>query len=178
MNLREIRLLGSLTSDSWYDKDITNMVTNIVLIGILFLNILLLLGLLYCYQKVVTISHAVVDFITPQSEGQPSKLALVGERFGDMVARSLTAQIKSTFMGKQSGDVRALKAVEGDIAVDMANNSSLGGILQAFPTLSKSLRRNPQLFDLAMGVLSSKFKGVGGNGGNSKVTSSSPKFNF
>jgi len=95
----------------------------------------------------------VLDFITPAAEGQPSALAGVVESVASMFARATTAQIKASLMGIESGATRAQKAIDGDIAVDLAGQLPLGSLLESFPTLRKTLKRNPQLLDLAMGAL-------------------------
>jgi hypothetical protein len=145
--------------------------TNILLFAILFLLILVCGVSAYFLFKLSRIIRA---FIIPTGESEPSPLAKTIDAASIIVARSLVAQLKTTFMGKQSGEVRGEHAVQGDMALDVANQSPLGSILTAFPSLGKSMRRNPQLLDLAMGV-ASKYMGKVSTGGNGS-SSSQPKF--
>lgn len=152
--------------------------TNIILILILLTQSLLLIGSILLFVKLRhvydDILASILDFIVPPSDAQPSKLAKAVDVACSMVARAITVQLKTTLMGMESGISRAMKGVEGDITEDMAGQTPLGGILQAFPKLSKTLRRNPQLLDLALGALSKI-------GGNSRVTSGNgekPKFHL
>jgi hypothetical protein len=109
------------------------------------------------YRK---IKRLALDFIVPKTPGEPSSLANSIDAISVIVARAFVAQLKTTFMGMQSGDKRAEQAIQGDIALDVAgSNPMLSGILAAFPHLSKTLRRNPALLDTAMGILSKMGKG-------------------
>jgi len=154
--------------------------TNTLLIAIIVINFLLLAFFLFVGYKVFTVFRQFVGFITPEGEGKPSPLANFIQAGADIVSRTLVMQAKATFMGKQSGDSRAMKAIEGDVAQDMISGASpmLGGLLQSFPSLSKTLRRNPGLADMALQFLASK---MGGNKGVSvpgNGTSESPRFNL
>lgn len=150
---------------------------NILLALILVLFLVNIALIVFAFKKIASVYSQFRDFITPTKEGELSPAAQVGSALADMLARSLVAQIKSTFMGKQSGAVRAENAVAGDIAEDMVNQQLplAGAVLDSFPTLKKTLRRNPALLDFAL----SKLSGMGGNGavlagkGNN---SQSPKF--
>lgn len=151
------------------------MLLNIVLL--VFLGLILSgIGVIafVFYRKYRYIEQVILGFITPESEGKPSPLATSLDVVAQMFARAITAQIKTTLMGLESGLVRGEKAVQGDIAVDLAGQTPLAGLLGAFPTLKKSLRRNPGLLDMALPVLASlagKATSPGGNG-----SSGSPKF--
>ena len=114
-------------------------------------------------------------FISPAGENQPSALAQTVSAGADMLARSIIALAKATFMGKQSGQVRGEQAVMSDIVQDVATqaNPLLGGLLTQFPALSKTLKRNPALMDFAL----SKLAGMGGNG-HKTASGESPKFNL
>jgi len=139
------------------------MLTNILLIAII-----LILGLaLACSLAVFNrLKQIITDFITPVEPDKPSQLANVTEVVAGMFGRAITAQIKTTLMGMESGASRALKAVEGDIALDRTSQSPLAGLLGSFPTLRKSIRRNPQLLDVALGVISDMASRKAGSGSN------------
>lgn len=150
---------------------------NILLTCILAVNLGIGSLLLIALVKARNVASLFYDFITPPKEGEHSAAALAGDALAIMFARAMAAQLKTTFMGMQSGLVRGQKALEGDIAEGIAEKSPLAmAAMTAFPALRKSLRRNPQLLDTAMqllGGLSAKGSGSSpaGNGGK-------PKFNL
>lgn len=103
--------------------------------------------------------------ITPEAEGKPSQLGMITEATAVIFGRAITAQIKTTLMGMESGVIRAQKAVEGDIAQDLAGQSPIAGLLASFPHLSKTLKRNPALMGVAEMALSKLIsKNNGGSG--------------
>jgi len=121
------------------------------------------------------IKSALTEFITPPEPDKPSQLGLVTDAAASMLARAVVAQAKTTFMGVSSGAVRAEQAVKGDIALDLAGqNPLLGTILASFPHLGKTLKRNPQLIDIALNYLQSHANP--GSNGQHQPVSSSPKF--
>lgn len=154
---------------------------NILLAAILITNLTILAGLAVAFVKISGIYRQFMEFITPQAENQPSALADTISKVSDMVARSLVAQVKSTFMGIQSGDVRGSKAIDADMAIDAVSqvNPAIGAVLSQFPALKKTLRRNPALLDLALNKLTQKTNTTAviaqpsGSNGHDKV-----RFNF
>lgn len=122
---------------------------NIVLIVLLAVNTLFLA---YFVRQFIVSRRIFRDFITSPGENEASPFAELISTVSDVFSRSMAATAKATFMGKQSGDSRAEAAVEADIAEDLlaAKNPLLAAALQSFPTLKKSLRRNPQLVDIAV----------------------------
>lgn len=130
-----------------------------IIIALLSVLILLVAGSFYlAYRKIRSIQATFTAFITPADEKTPSPLAKTTEIFSDMVARSIMAQAKTFMMGLQSGQKRAETALQGDIVDDMANQSGnpLGAVLSSFPAVKKTLRRNPQLMDMALSYLSKR----------------------
>jgi hypothetical protein len=124
---------------------------NILLGAILVLNIAVIVAVALIYRK---ISRVFAQFITPVSDSQPSPLAMLIDNIATMFSRSIVMQAKASFMGIQSGQKRAETAIAGDIAEGMVSQSPLGGLLNSFPALKKTLRRNPQLIDMAMQFMS------------------------
>ena len=107
--------------------------------------------------KAAVINAQLVAFVSPVSEGAPSPLATIVETTADMFSRSMMASAKMTFAGLSSGAVRQEAAIAGDIAVDMATmNPVIEGLLSSFPSLKKTLRKNPALLDLAVAKLTEK----------------------
>lgn len=95
---------------------------------------------------------------------------------GDILGRAIMMQAKATFMGKQSGEARGKTAVAGDIAIDSVAGSPIATILDSFPSLKKSIRRNPALLDMALSFLSKN--GSNNNGSSSSQETTQTKFNL
>jgi hypothetical protein len=139
---------------------------NILIVLVLLANILLLSISLVAFYWVRRTKDEIKAFITPLPDGNASPLAQTADALSSVFARAITAQLKTSFMGAQSGAVRAEKAIAGDIAEDLLNAQSpiAGALLSSFPALKKTLRRNPQLIDLALSKLPGLIQpGSGGN---------------
>ena len=144
--------------------------SNFLLIVLIVLNGLILAGFCFAFYKISQIYIQFKTFVTPLPDGKPSPLANFTQILADMAGRSIVATAKAAFMGGESGTSRAVKAIAGDIAVDQMSNSPLGAILSSFPSLKKTLRKNPQLIDLALNAIKNKsFGGLipSGSNGNS-----------
>lgn len=119
------------------------------------------------------LSDLIWDFIAPEAENKPSKLANVVQIFADMIGRGVAASFKGALMGMESGIKRAENAIQGEIVEQQAlTNPMLGAVLESFPKLKKTLRRNPALLDMALGIMAKR------NGASQSVGSGSgePKF--
>jgi len=108
-----------------------------------------------CRGKIRDLQSTLREFVAPKGPEEASPLASVVDVGADMVARAVTARIKTSLMGSQSGQVRAEKAVEGAIAEDMvrAAHPLAGTLLDAMPELRKTLKKNPALLDFALSKL-------------------------
>ena len=106
-------------------------------------------------KKCRELDGSIRAFVTPKGPNEASPLADTVDVGADMLARAVTARLKTTFMGQISGQVRQEKAVEGAIAEDVARAAHplAGTILDAMPELRKTLRKNPQLLDFALSKL-------------------------
>jgi hypothetical protein len=137
-----------------------------ILLSLIFVILGLIAGALWVFlSRLHTLDKEFREFLTQQGENQPSPLAVMTQAFCDTAARSISASLKATFMGKQSGDVRALKALAGDVAEDtLAGNPIAGAILNSFPAVRKNLRKHPELLDVAMSMIN-KTGSPGSNGG-------------
>lgn len=149
---------------------------NILLALILVSNAALSIYLVLQVRKVRRIYDSLVDFMVPAEEGKPSQFAVLVEKISETFARSITMQIKAVLMGTRSGEVRAEKAVQGELAIDAAEQAGAGGLLQAIPGLSRSLRKNPGLIDLALPFLQRALTSHGNNGHSAAGSAGSPKF--
>lgn len=151
-----------------------------LLSGILLINLAILLliigGVIYARLKVVRIERIVRDFVSSPDEKTQSPLAQTVDQISQVVARAVIVQAKTTLMGLKSGDVRGEHAVQADIVEGMAGQQLplAGALLESFPALKKTLKRNPALLDFALSKLSGLTSGGASrsNGGNT----SSPKF--
>jgi len=108
-----------------------------------------------CRGKVRDFQRTFREFVTPKGPEEASPLASCVDVGADMVARAVTARIKTSLMGSQSGQVRQEKAVEGAIAEDMVRGAHplASTLLDAMPELRKTLRKNPALLDFALSKL-------------------------
>lgn len=125
---------------------------NLLLTCLLLTNVVLLGVFLYFARKVSTIYTQIIDYLTPVDEKTPSALAQTISTISDMIARALVAQLKTTFMGVESGKARGEQAVELEIVA--AQNPLLGIALNTIPGIKKYLKRNPGLIDFALKKLS------------------------
>jgi len=128
-----------------------------LLISALLLAQVVLIGWIavVCRGKIRELQSTIRVFVTPKGPEEASPLASVVDVGADMVARAVTARIKTSLMGSQSGQVRQEKAVDGAIAEDMARAAHplAGTLLDAMPELRKTLRKNPGLLDFALSKL-------------------------
>jgi len=108
-----------------------------------------------CRGKIRELQSTIREFVTPKGPEEASPLANVVDVGADMVARAVTARIKTSLMGSQSGQVRQEKAIEGAIAEDVvrAAHPLAGTLLDAMPELRKTLKKNPALLDFALSKL-------------------------
>ena len=150
---------------------------NILLTAILLINILLLA--VFC-GVIIKLRGVYRDITTQTDEKTPSLFTQWIMTIADNFSRSLIAQAKATFMGKQSGEARAEKGIDADLAEDSLNliNPGLGAILNSFPALRKTLRRNPALIDLALSKLSGKISAGAGAPARQVFTPSNGQTNF
>lgn len=103
-------------------------------------------------------------WITPAEPGAAAPAAQLWDSLSTTLAQRMAAQVKAVLMGTASGAARAEKSIEGDIALAMAEQSPLGGLLDAVPGVKKTLKRNPALLNLALQKLGPVFAGLpGGN---------------
>lgn len=98
-------------------------------------------------QKILDLAKA---YFEPAGPDQPSEFAGFIQVASDILARSITAQLKATFMGIQSKAAQAERAIQGDLLQDTVNmaNPLLGAVMNSFPSVGKRLRKNPELWPL------------------------------
>lgn len=125
---------------------------NILLTCLLITTLAIFALIVYAFVKIGRVYRDFIAFVTPEADGKPSPLALTASGMSDMLARSLVASVKTTFMGIQSGANRAEAAEQAELAVDVASQSNplIGAVVTQFPALKKALKKNPALLDLAI----------------------------
>jgi len=108
-----------------------------------------------CRRKLRDLQRTFEAFVRPKGPEEASPLASCVDVGADMVARAVTARIKTSLMGSQSGQVRQEAAVDGAIAEDLARAAHplAGTLLDSMPELRKTLRKNPALLDFALSKL-------------------------
>jgi len=108
------------------------------------------------------ITEVIRDFISPAGENEPSPLAKTVDLAAQMLATRLTVQLKSTFMGIESGEARKAAAAA-------AEDNPAAGLLSIFggkyPGSSKRLAKNPLVAKLLENVADKLLAGSspGGN---------------
>jgi hypothetical protein len=100
-------------------------------------------------------------------ENTPSEFAKLVDAMSVTASRRVVNELKTTFMGMQSGDNRLEKAMEADVIKDMAISQSplLESLLSMFPTLGRRLSKNPAAMQFLPGLLSKLGVGGGPGGG-------------
>lgn len=150
---------------------------NSILLTAILLVLLIFLALsFYIILKIRAKYREIISFITPSGNNQPSQLAAVSEALSEMIGRAIVASLRGFLLGQKSIETRQATAAAGE----EMTASPIGGLVNMLPvSLKKSLIKNPQLLDLAMGFLS-KSGGSGGNGHTISTggPSSKPKFNL
>jgi len=128
-----------------------------LLVAALLLGQIVFIGAIVarCRRKLRDLQGTFEEFVRPKGPEEASPLANCVDVGADMVARAVTARIKTSLMGSQSGQVRQEKAIEGAIAEDVARAAHplAGTLLDAMPELRKTLRKNPGLLDFALSKL-------------------------
>jgi len=137
--------------------------TNILLASILGL---MCCGIAAAIIGLVKVRRTLRSFVEPMGENQSSPLGQVIGSTSAAMADAIVNKAKSTFLGIQSGQARAEKALEADIVQDsLASNPLLAGIMKSFPALGKTLRRNPGLVEMALSKLAERAGRPGGGNG-------------
>lgn len=136
--------------------------------------------LLFLYRQWVSrrvFNNELRGFTEPKGPGETSPLADIAQVFADMLGRSITVQLKTTFMGVNSANARSETALENDIkGAALATNPTIAGLLSSVPALRKSLRKNPGLMDVVLQALANKPGLFGGQGGPDNGQSSQVNF--
>lgn len=168
---------------------IIKLMTNLFLVFILLCSIAILaclIGLLVAIKSLSTFIDSIysqfVGFINSPGDDKPSEFARLTNTIAHTAGQAIAQEVKTTIMGKMSGDARKLKAIEGDIAMDGLAESApqLAGLLDASPNLRKRVAKNPGLIGWAAQYLPGLMGGLAGGSGGQTVnqggTSTPPRF--
>jgi len=144
--------------------------SNILLVAILLTNTAVLVAILVAFIKIREVYLDFVEFITTPDKDTPSPFAQMASAMAADMARALVAQVKTTFMGKQSGEARAQAAVEGELAEAAlsAANPLIGGLVSSFPVARKMLRKHPELIDWAIQKFGNQSTSIPANPGSTQ----------
>ena len=124
-------------------------------------------------NSVQSVPLRVTEMVTSPGQDLPSPLAQTINLMAARAGQSIAMEVKTTLMGKSSGVARQEQALQGALFEDIANQQMpiAGALMQSFPKLGKLVSKNPQLLDIAMGLMASR-EGRSGNGNGHD----SPKF--
>lgn len=148
--------------------------SNLLLTGVLLTNILLLCAIAAAWVRIRAVSREIVtnftQFVSAPDEKTPSPLAQFTESVAHVIGHAAAVEIKTTIMGKNSGDARLEAAVEGQLAEAAAGkqNPLLAGLLGMLDRKTKSkVLKNPGLMEFLIEKVSSgAFSGKPSPGGN------------
>lgn len=121
--------------------------------GVFFaINIALLITFVRKYQA---IKSSFYSFITSTDENTPSPFAQVFDTLSHTAGHAIAMEVKTTIMGKMSGDARLEKAIASDIAKDQleANHPLASGLLEQFPSLKKRAIKNPAVLEFLANMI-------------------------
>lgn len=127
---------------------------------------------IFAYRRLKSqVYESIYQFVSAPDEKTPSKLAQTVEMMSHIAGHSIAMEVKTTLMGKESGASRQEGAIIGDIVQDQMANSNpvMGMILNSFPTLSKRVRKHPELAMIASQALSNIASKSAPNPGNGQV---------
>lgn len=126
---------------------IIELMSNLLLTALVLVSVANLTLFIIFLVSLRRISRVVSDFVSSPDGKSPSPASLVVDALVNRAADSIMIHFKTTFMGILSGESRAARKLEGEAAeAAISEKSPLASIaLAAFPSLKKSLGRNPAL---------------------------------
>ena len=139
-----------------------NAILTAVLLGIINLAIVFFVFFVI-NRRLEALIASIASYFSPHN-GNPSEFAQVTEQIAAQFADKAVTQVKMSFLGQQSVEARNAKRLEGDLAMDLASQSSplIGALLSSFPAVAKRLQKNPELLPVAQGLIE-KFMSKQGN---------------
>lgn len=130
-----------------------------------YLTVGLLLGLLNLLVCVLVLAQirsiysgfwaALHSWVSAPNETTPSAFAGLVETIGHSLGHSAAVELKTTIMGKMSGQSRLETAIQGDMLQDQvgAVNPLMAAALEMFPSLKRRALKNPGIVDLILSRL-------------------------
>ena len=109
------------------------------------------------YLCVRNFMRSIADFMAPPGEGEPAPVENLIEHASRVVGKSCAMEIKTTLLGKASGEARLEKAIESDLAQDaiQGSNPLVGSLLELSPSLKKRVLKNPGVIEFLLSHLGS-----------------------
>lgn len=147
---------------------------NWILAGILLVTLVQLALIGWFLLRFRLFVREIVSFVASPDGKAPCPLSVIADSF---IAR-LVERFKVTLMGFKSGESRAEQAALAGLAEDVANQESplLAAGLSAFPSLKKSILKNPALVQFLLSKLGGNSKPADGGNSNTDYAQRLGKF--
>lgn len=128
----------------------------------IFIYLALQIVLAFIGYKYVT--RKITAFFMPPAEGQPSAFGIVTAQLINQAAVAVTMQLKTTFMGIQSGEAKRERKEQAAGIQEMigAANPLMGAIAGQYPGVIKAALKNPELLQYGLNILAGMNKGKSG----------------
>lgn len=128
------------------------LILNWLPIPLLIANFLVLVLIL---ARVRSFIYEIYGLLSPIDEKTPSPFATFVDNAGHAAGHAMAMELKTTLMGKVSGDARLEQAINSDVAQDALSgaNPLLGTLLDQFPSLKKRAFKNPGVVDYLLSKL-------------------------
>lgn len=151
---------------------------NVLLIVSTVLLGLILAFLVLFWLKVAQIIAIFSLFFTSEDENTPSSFAKLMQDLAKMIGQSAAMEVKTTLMGKASGEARLEQAIQADIANDtiQAQSPGIAALLDAYPSLKKRALKNPGLVQFLLSRLGNTSVEMSGNSGKSDFSARLNKY--
>jgi len=139
------------------------MNTLLILILLITVLILAIIGITVLWIRSVyySMSDMIRNFVMPDGE-KPSPMAELVERVSHTAGHAIALEVKTTIMGKASGESRLESAIASDIAQDQISqgNPLIAGLLNSFPSVKKRFLKNPELIQAVLSKLQPHLPGI------------------
>ena len=95
------------------------------------------------------------SYFLPPAEGEPSQFGAMVDLVAQTFASRIVTSVRASLANVASIQERQAAGIEGDIAVDLLEqaNPAIGLALNAFPSLKKRIKKNPNLVAMAANAI-------------------------
>lgn len=125
----------------------------------------------FCLYKLAKISRTIRDFTVPPDDKTPSALGQFIANLSDTIGQRLAVHVQTSVAGVMSTLSRRQAGVEKAVLDDVTQeaNPLLASVLNMFPSLKKSVKKNPAMLGQLVGMLPGlQGKPADNNGQNSQ----------